>query len=237
MSHELVVLTVTAASLGLVHTLLGPDHYLPFIVLARARGWTKATTSLVTLLCGIGHVGSSVLIGSVGIALGVAVARLEWIESARGDIAAWLLTAFGLLYMVWGIRRAFRQRLHSHAHAHIDGETHAHTHRHLDAHLHPHANGTRTKSLTPWVLFTIFVFGPCEPLIPLLMYPAASESAAGVAIVAGVFGATTITTMLAIVLSLSFGLDRLPTRSFERYSHALAGAAIFLCGIAIHLGL
>jgi len=24
-----------------------------------------------------------------------------------------------------------------------------------------------------WALFLIFVFGPCEPLIPLIMYPAA----------------------------------------------------------------
>jgi sulfite exporter TauE/SafE len=87
------------------------------------------------------------------------------------------------------------------------------------------------------VLFTIFVFGPCEPLIPILMYPAAAESAFGVAMVAGVFGAATILTMLATVLLLSFGLSRIPTRGLERYSHALAGLAIFLCGVAIHLGL
>jgi nickel/cobalt exporter len=236
-SHELVVLTVTAASLGLVHTLLGPDHYLPFIVLSKARSWSKATTALVTLLCGIGHVGSSVVIGTVGIALGVAVAKLQWLESTRGDVAAWLLTAFGLLYMVWGIRRAIRHRPHSHAHAHLGGGMHVHTHRHEAAHLHPHDQGSATISLTPWVLFTIFVFGPCEPLIPLLMVPAAAESAAGIAMVAGVFGAATILTMLAIVLSLSYGLERVPTRGLERYSHALAGAAIFLCGIAIHLGL
>lgn len=237
MSQELVVLTVTAASLGLVHTLLGPDHYLPFTVLSRARGWSKATTAAVTLLCGVGHVGSSILIGTVGIGLGVAVARLEWIESARGEIAAWLLTAFGLLYMVWGIRRAVRQQTHSHAHAHLGGEVHVHTHHHEDAHLHPHDQRSATPALTPWVLFTIFVFGPCEPLIPLLMYPAAADSLFGVAIVAGVFGATTILTMLAVVMSLSFGLERLPMGNLERYSHALAGAAIFLCGVAIHLGL
>ncbi len=46
-----------------------------------------------------------------------------------------------------------------------------------------------------------------------------------------------ILTMLAVVLLLSFGLSRLPTRGLDRYSHALAGLAIFLCGVAIHLGL
>jgi sulfite exporter TauE/SafE len=236
-SPELVALTILAASIGVGHTLLGPDHYLPFVVLARARGWSKAKTVLITVLCGLGHVGSSVVLGTTGIALGVAVARLQGIESARGNIAAWLLTAFGLVYMVWGLRRAARHRTHSHVHAHAGGEIHVHVHEHERAHLHPHDQGAAAPALTPWVLFTIFVFGPCEPLIPILMYPAAAESAFGVALVAGVFGAATILTMLAIVLLLSFGLSRLPTRGLERYSHALAGLAIFACGVAIHLGL
>jgi len=234
---ELTVLTVTAASIGVGHTLLGPDHYLPFVVLARARGWSKAKTVLITMLCGLGHVGSSMVLGTIGIALGVAVARVEGIESARGNLAAWLLTAFGLIYMVWGIRRAVRRRAHSHPHAHVDGERHDHLHDHECAHLHPHDQAAAAPALTPWVLFTIFVFGPCEPLIPILMYPAAAESTFGVALVAGVFGAATILTMLATVLLLSFGLSRLPTRGLERYSHALAGLAIFACGVAIHLGL
>ena len=38
MSHDLTILAVTAASIGVVHTLVGPDHYLPFVVLAQARG-------------------------------------------------------------------------------------------------------------------------------------------------------------------------------------------------------
>lgn len=237
MTSELTVLTVTAASIGVGHTLLGPDHYLPFVVLARARGWSKAKTVLITVLCGIGHVGSSIVLGTVGIALGVAVARLEGIESARGDIAAWLLTAFGLIYMVWGLRRAVRHRAHSHLHAHVDGERHDHLHDHERAHLHPHDQAAAAPALTPWVLFTIFVFGPCEPLIPILMYPAAASSAAGVALVAGVFSLATILTMVASVLLLSFGLERVSTRGLERYSHALAGFAIFACGVAIHLGL
>lgn len=237
MSQELVILTVTAASIGLVHTLLGPDHYLPFVVLSRARHWTKKKTAAITVLCGLGHVASSVLLGTIGIALGVAVSRLEWIESARGNIAAWLLIAFGLAYMVWGVRRAIRNRPHRHIHAHNGGEVHIHDHKHQRNHLHPHDQGSTAAAVTPWVLFTIFVFGPCESLIPILMYPAAAESTLGIVVVATAFGLVTIATMVAVVLLLSFGMERLPTRPLERYSHALAGFAILLCGVAIHLGL
>ena len=36
------------------------------------------------------------MLGFLGIALGIAVARLEGVESTRGEIAAWLLIGFGL---------------------------------------------------------------------------------------------------------------------------------------------
>ena len=88
--------------------------------------------------------------------------------------------------------------------------------------------------MTPWVLFIVFVFGPCEPLIPLVMYPAATKQGFfSVFVVAGVFGLATIGTMLAIVLMAVAGLSKLPMDKLERYSHALAGLAVLICGIAI----
>ena len=236
MPHELAILTGTAATVGLIHTLIGPDHYLPFIVLAKARKWSVLRTGWITLLCGLGHIASSVVLGLVGIALGLSVAKLELTESHRGEIAAWLLTAFGLVYLIWGLRRAFRNKAHTHVHAHASELMHSHEHTHAKDHAHPHTVRGRAN-LTPWVLFTIFVFGPCEPLIPILMYPAAAESLWAVVMVAVVFGVVTITTMMSVVLISTFVINLLPTSRLERYSHALAGAAIFLCGVAIHLGL
>ena len=236
MPDGLMALTVTAAAIGLGHTLMGPDHYLPFIVMSRARKWSLVRTAWITLLCGLGHVGSSVVLGTIGIAMGVALGSLELIKSHRGEIAAWLLTAFGLVYLVWGVRRAIRNRPHTRRHAHSADVAHEHTHAHSDEHVHPHVAKGKAN-ITPWVLFTIFVFGPCEPLIPILMYPAAARSAWGVALVAGVFGVVTIATMMGVVLISTFAIDLLPTRRLERYSHALAGAAVFLCGVAIHMGL
>jgi len=64
------------------------------------------------------------------------------------------------------------------------------------------------------------------------MFPAARQSASGVFLVASVFGAVTIGTMLTVVL-LSFGMRLVSIRPLERYAHALAGATICLCGLAI----
>jgi nickel/cobalt exporter len=77
------------------------------------------------------------------------------------------------------------------------------------------------------------LFGPCEPLIPILMYPAAQDSIFGLILVTAVFGSATILTMLGVVLSATMGISFLPMARLERYNHALAGATIFLCGIAI----
>ncbi len=231
MSNEIAILAGTAATLGFVHTLIGPDHYLPFIVLAKARKWSIAKTALITFLCGLGHVLSSIVLGFLGLALGIAVFKLESAESFRGDLAAWLLIAFGFTYFVWGIHKAIRNLPHRHFHVHDESDGHEHTHSHVEGHTHVH--DSKTVSLTPWILFTIFVFGPCEPLIPLIMYPAAKGSMWAVALVASIFGLTTIGTMLCIVCASSLGLSKLPFRKLERYSHALAGLAIFLSGGAI----
>jgi sulfite exporter TauE/SafE len=144
---------------------------------------------------------------------------------------------FGLAYMIWGIGRAIRSRPHAHLHTHENGTMHLHRHTHRDDHVHVHDEPERARSVTPWVLFAIFVFGPCEPLIPMLMYPAATLSLWGVVVVALVFAAATLTTMLGLVLSGHLGLATFSLPWLERYSHALAGGAIAACGVAIHTGL
>ncbi len=235
MTIELKVLTITAASIGFFHTILGPDHYLPFVMMSWARKWSTAKTILVTLACGVGHIGSSVLLGMIGVSLGLAVKKLELVESVRGDLAAWLLIAFGLVYFVWGLRRAYRNQPHVHGHTHTNEADHTHLHIHQQEHVHVHNDKT---SVTPWVLFVIFVFGPCEPLIPLLMYPAAKNSLMDLCVVTSVFGIVTIGTMLGAVLLSRTGVKFIPFSQMQRFSHAIAGATICLCGLAIQfLGL
>jgi len=233
MTQELWLLAVTAAGLGFTHTLLGPDHYIPFVALAQVRHWRITKTLLITLLCGLGHVGSSLALGFGGVALGSAVFSIEAVEALRGDLAAWLLIAFGLAYMLWGLRQAYRRRPHTHPHVHVGEEGHAHTHTHADED-HAHMHEAEGHSVTPWVLFIIFILGPCEPLIPLIVYPAVrGEPLVATLVVASAFMGTTLLTMAGTVVALFYGLSALPLRRLERYTPALAGLAILLCGLAI----
>ena len=236
MNDSVALLSVTAISLGFLHTLFGPDHYLPFIVLSQAKKWTLRKTMFITFICGLGHVLSSVLLGLAGIAVGISINKLVAAESFRGNIAAWLFIAFGLVYMVISIRKLIRKRKHSHSHFHMGGDKHSHVHNHQKEHTHIHDNDV--VKTTPWILFLIFVFGPCEPLIPLLMYPAAKSNIPGAVFVSLLFSAVTIATMMSIVLVFKLGLSKLNLKPLEKYSHLIAGALIFFSGVAIQfLGL
>jgi len=235
MTPEITLLAFSAAAIAFVHTILGPDHYLPFVAMAKARGWSMNKTVRVTLLCGLGHLAGSVLLGLIGIAMGTSLASLEWLEGIRGNLAALLLIGFGLAYMAWGLRHAYRNRPHTHWHQH-DDEAHCHEHHHHQAHAHVHDQ--TSSSLTPWIIFIIFVLGPCEPLIPLLMYPAARESLLGVMMVTLVFGVVTVLTMTIAVTAATLGLKAVKFERFERYGHAIAGGTVLACGLGmVFLGL
>jgi ABC-type nickel/cobalt efflux system permease component RcnA len=236
MDSTITALALTAASLGFFHTIIGPDHYLPFVMMSWARKWSWVKTTVITILCGLGHIASSVVLGLIGVWLGLVLKKLTVVESFRGSIAAWLLIAFGLVYFVWGLRRAYRNRPHKHKHFHDSDLRHTHEHRHDQEHAHVHNDRSRV-SIAPWALFVVFVFGPCEVLIPTLMYPAATSGWAGVIIVTSVFGAATIATMVGAVLLVRAGVNFIRLSTMERFAHAIAGATICLCGLAIQFGL
>jgi sulfite exporter TauE/SafE len=230
---EAWILLGTAASIAFLHTVLGPDHYLVFTAMGKARSWSLARTLRITLICGSGHVMSSIVIGTIGILAGAQLAALTQIEGVRGNLAGWALLAFGLMYFAWGLKKAGRGQVHSHVHIHED-IVHDHEHDHHTDHAHVHKAGAK-NSITPWAMFIVFVLGPCEALIPLFMYPAAQQSNALVVAVAFVFGVVTLLTMLASVTVTTIGLEKLNLPSTGRYAHAVAGASVALCGGAISI--
>ena len=227
---SVTLLLGTAATLALFHTLIGVDHSIPFIVLGRARGWSLRRTLGVTGACGLAHVASSVLIGSLGVLLGVTLDRLSWLESTRGRVAAGLMSGFGLAYAARAFWRKFRGHTHTHLHAHADGTVHTYPHDHHGEHRHPHDIG---RGVTPWALFLIFAFGPCEPLIPLMMVPAVERSWLGLAAVIGVFGFVTLGTMLAAVTLGYLGLTHAKLGAVEGRIDVLAGLTIAASGAAV----
>jgi sulfite exporter TauE/SafE len=250
MTAELLTLSSAALLTGFVHCICGPDHYIPFVTMSRGGVWSLRKTLLVTAICGIGHVVGSAALGFIGIAAGVILFQLESVEQLRGDVAAWLLLAFGAIYMTWGL--VYARRGHRHvvdiepaveASASGSDATDVATSQSLDTTVShnatqppdkdtrpDHPSSERAGKFTPWVLFLIFLFGPCEPLIPLLMYPAAQANVWSIIWVTAVFGITTLVTMVGIVALIYWGALATRWQTMEIYGHAAGGAVVMGCG-------
>jgi len=224
-----------AALLGVTHTALGPDHTLPFVMLARAQSWSRRRTLWVTFVCGLGHVAAALLLVAVGFAVGGMLVGLPvyraWLaefDGVRGSLAGWGFVAIGVAYGLWGIRHAIRRGAGLTPHVH-DGEVHIHR---RGQHTHRHPDSRNSKA-TFWMLFTLLVLGPCEPLIILFLPLAATGRWSLLAASGAVFALATVVTMLALVALAYTGLMSVSLGRFERWSHALAGGVIATCGLAV----
>ena len=151
MTAELMLLVSAAASIAFIHTLMGPDHYLPFVAMGKARGWSlpKDRSDHHRLWTwSLGWFDSAGPVWHLGWVSHLP--DLEMIEGVRGDLAAWALMSFGILYMIWGIQQghsAAKATVHMHTHA--DGTVHAHHHDHDTGHAHVHESACRQNLHRP----------------------------------------------------------------------------------------
>jgi len=219
-----------SGSIAFMHTLAGPDHYLPFIVLARARKWSIWKAIFVTLICGIGHVFSSVLIGSLGALAGIGIQQMEIFKNFQGNLVGWLFMVFGAIYFAWSLIQLKKGKSHKHFESSDLNEIYVFEHNHK---TNPIVRPDQKFKVTPWVLFVIFVLGPCEPLLPLLTYPAVQNSWTGYFSILLIFTLVTIATMLLVVVFGIFGLQLVHIQFLDRNANWLAAMVIFLSGFAI----
>ena len=205
------ILLTSAVSVAFFHA-LAPDHWVPFVALAKASRWPMRRLAWITTLAGIGHVVSSLLLGLVGLWAGFAVHRLEGTEAWRGTVGIWLLIGFGVAYVVWGFKHA------QHPHPHLSLE-----------------EAVKTYAMRRmWMFFAIMVFGPCEPLIPL-MFVASKQGLPTVWAVSAAFSVVTIAMVVGQSLLSYAGIRLINAQWMERYAHAMAGLMILLTAIAVML--
>lgn len=225
---DITPLLISTIGIAVIHTLTGPDHYIPFIALSKSKKWSISKTIGWTIFCGTGHVLSSVLLGLGGASIGWGIDKLNFIENRRGDIVAWALIIFGTVYFIWGIINAYRNRVHKHFESDNEGNMFVYEHKHSTFAL-----PINKYKLTPWVMFIIFLLGPCEPMIPLLFAPAVNNNLVGLITLVFVYTSFTLLTMLSMVILGYFGLAFTNTKLLERYMHAIAALMLIICGAGI----
>jgi hypothetical protein len=215
-------------SLSCLHICSGPNHYLPFIALAKSRNWKFSQTIFYTIICSIGHIAGAVIISFLVIALGWSVSKIKWFENFRGNTLGWILLLLGILYTIWGIKKAKQNNPHKHFEADEKGNLFVYEHKHNSA-----VTPQQKHAVTPWVMFIIFTLAPNEPMIPLLSLFGINNNFWGVVLFISIYIISTILTTLILVIAGYYSLSLFKTSNLERYMPAVCGLAICFCGISM----
>jgi ABC-type nickel/cobalt efflux system permease component RcnA len=222
---------LTAAATAALHTFI-PDHWLPFVLVGRARGWSARTTAAVSGFSAFVHTILSIALGLAALRLGQTAAHAagERLERASGV----LLVVFGLAYALW----AWRKGGHFHpggALLHAGSET-----RRCDGsegfveseHLHYHADDAwiRTDEGKGAISLALIVgLNPCVLLFPIMVATAEAGQGA-VAMVTAAYSVTTIALMVGLSVAGVAGTRRLPVPPVARHMESASGILIALCG-------
>ncbi len=230
------VLLGTAVATAIFHTLI-PDHWLPFVLVGRSRGWTIRRTAAISGASALLHVALSVAIGLVAVAVGVESAKA--IGGGLARVSAVLLVVFGLSYALW----AWRKGGHFHpggSMLHRAGDVSACAGKEGPAdpeHLHYHADtglirGTDGRSDA--YLAAIVGLNPCVLVFPILI--ATAENGAGsVALVSLAYGATTIGLMVGLAVAGVAGTRAFRLPGAVRHMEAWSGLIIAAAGVTFWL--
>ena len=230
------LLLLTAAATAAFHTLI-PDHWLPFVLVGRARGWSIRTTAAVSGFSAVVHTILSIALGVLALRLGQSAARAVGERLERGSGV--LLVVFGAAYALWASRKGGHFHpggalLHAeNEKAHCDGQEGSVG----SDHLHYHADDAwiRTdagKGAIP--LAMIVGLNPCVLLLPI-MVATADEGAGAVAAVTLTYSVTTIALMVGLSVAGVTGSRRLPVPAVARHMETASGVLIALCGVAFLL--
>jgi nickel/cobalt exporter len=106
------MLTLISGSLilSILHGVI-PNHWLPVLAISKKEKWDLAETSRVTIIAGLSHATSTVLIGVLLALIGSQLAMV--VKSFTAFVAPALLIALGAFY-IWQHSRHHHFHMHGH---------------------------------------------------------------------------------------------------------------------------
>lgn len=203
-----MILALSAAFVGFVHS-LSPGHWLPVVLIVKARKWDLGEAAFGALVAASGHIVVSAGLGLVGLLIGRSFfgSHLHELEENAGLI----LVVFGLLYAIY---------------SHFN-------HRHCHGHEH-HGPDPRKSRKAPYVFLFSLGFSPCFAVLPVF----GTAIGAGPGVLLGCMAAFAIGVVAALVggsLLVSRGLVKLDHPVFEHYGDVITGVGVAVMGLILIL--
>lgn len=226
----LATIALTGFAVAFLHAAI-PTHWLPFVLVARARHWSVGKTLGIVAGAGVGHVALTTVLGLL----------IAWfgfqLDESLGH-AFPLLTA-GVLGLIGGYYAWRQWQGHGVCHHHPPGSEHApspacDTQTHDHGHTHWDEELKDTPLIKPdggdWAavsgLFVMLTLSPCEGFLPIYL-SGVQFGWRGFVVLSGILavgavGGMTLLTWLTLKGSAWLRIER-----FERYESGLL-AALFL---------
>jgi nickel/cobalt transporter (NicO) family protein len=208
MDHAyLLTLATTGFGVAFLHAAL-PTHWLPFVAIGRARGWTRRRTLAAVALAGGGHILTTTALG-LGLAWFGFELEERFHEFFHGAVAV-ILIALG----AWLAFRAPHGRDCNHCHGHPERFV-------------PDV----TDRAALWGLFLTLTLSPCELFLPVYL-TAVPYGWAGLVGLSVVLGVATLGGMLVLTWLTLQGAQRLKSRWLDRVDRRVMGGLLCLLGLA-----
>lgn len=203
-----MLIALSAAFVGLVHS-LSPGHWLPVVLMVKAKKWDLGQATLGAVVAAAGHIFVSVGLGLIGAFIGTSLfgPYLHELEEHAGVI----LIVFGLIYAVFS---KFQHR-HCHGHEH-------------------HGPDPKKGSKAPYVFLFSLGFSPCFAVLPIFATAIGMGSAVLLSsMIAFAFGV--LTALVGGSLLVSHGILKLDHPIFEHYGDLITGLGVAAMGLILVL--
>lgn len=236
-SAVLTTIALTGFTVAFFHAAI-PTHWLPFVLVSRARGWNRAKTLAVAIFAGLGHVALTSLLGLLIAWLGFSLD--EHAEEVFPKIAGGVLLAIGLFYF-WRQWRGHGVLHHHPPGGHHEASEHCgheHDHSHWEDELKDSTLVSRKAG--DWAaisgLFTMLTLSPCEGFLPVYL-SGVQFGWTGFFVLSAILAVGTLAGMLVFTWLTLIGMERISVQRFERYEAAMLGTIFcVLAALMVFLG-
>jgi len=192
--------------LSIIHALI-PNHWLPLIAIAKAEKWSKPIAITATVITGMAHVLSSLVIGLI---LGIIGYKLSKSYTAVTEIiAATILVIMGIIYIS------------------LDFKKHNHHHEHLKS---PEELGKKSHWAIILTLSIAMFFTPCLE-IEAYYFQAGIFGWSGILLVSLVYLIITIFIMVLLVYLGLSGINKFKSHFLEHHDKLLSGIVLLVLGV------
>lgn len=231
-STVLTTVAATGFTVAFLHAAI-PTHWLPFVLVARARNWGRAKTLAITALAGLGHVALTSLLG-----LGIA-----WFGFQLEEKVGWFpWLAGGLLLGIAGFYFWRQWSGTGICHHHTPGSHHQADERcgqeQEQSHWQKELSDSPlvSRQAGEWAaisgLFVMLTLSPCEGFLPVYL-SGVQFGWTGFFVLSGILAVATLAGMTLFTLLALVGFERFRLKQFERFEAGLLGTMFAVLGLLL----